>query len=219
MNAVSKPINIVLVDDHKMFLEGLSALLKMFEEINIVSTETKGENVLKMLETNAVDIVITDINMPGIDGMKLAKEIKKKFTGVKILALTTHTEGRIITAMLKMGIEGYILKDAGKEELLSAIKAISRGDTFFSEEVKSALAKSFIPGKKTRSNDSLIELSEREKEILKLIAKEYTQQQIAEKLFISSHTVVFHRRKLFHKFDVKNTAGLIMAAIEMGFLE
>jgi DNA-binding NarL/FixJ family response regulator len=213
-----QPIRIVIVDDHKMFLEGLSSLLKTFSEIKIVSTATRGEEVLKILEDNAVDIVITDINMPGIDGMKLAKEIRKNHPRIKILALSMHNQASIISAMLRNGISGYILKDAGRDELLQAIKALSAGETFFSEEIKSTVMESMIPGTKKKTEDSLIKLSERETEVLKLIAAEYTQQQIADKLFISPHTVVFHRRKLLHKFQVKNTAGLIKAAIDNGLL-
>ena len=212
-------INIIIADDHKIFLEGLSSLLNDFKHINIVGTAINGDEVLQLLEKNTVDIVITDINMPGMDGMKLAKEIKKNYSQVKILALTMHNERSIISTMLKNGISGYVLKDTGKEELLNAIQTLSAGETFFSEEVKSTLMESVISGEKTKSSTSLIELSEREKEILKLIAEEYTQQQIADKLFISPHTVIFHRRKLLYKFDVKNTAGLIKAAMDKGLLD
>ncbi|TAL60154.1 MAG: response regulator transcription factor [Bacteroidetes bacterium] len=211
-------INIVIADDHKMFLDGLSSLLNGFVHIKIMGDAANGDEVLKLLDKHTVDIVITDISMPGMDGMKLTKEIRKNYPHIKILALSMHNQGSITSTMLKNGISGYVLKDAGKEELLNAIKALSAGGTYFSEEVKSALMESMISGKKTTSGNSLIELSERETEVLKLIAEEYTQQQIADKLFISPHTVIFHRRKLLFKFDAKNTAGLIKAAMENGFL-
>ena len=219
MTTQKKTINIVIVDDHKIFLEGLTALLNNINEIKVIATATNGNEMLKLLESNVVDIVITDINMPEMDGMKLSTEIKKRHPSVKILALSMHNEGNIISKMLKNGISGYILKDTGKEELLQAIEAVWRGETFFSEEVKTTLMESMIPGKKSKNSNSLYELSEREKEILKLIAHEFTQQQIADKLFISPHTVIFHRRKLLYKFDVKNTAGLIKAAMEKGLLD
>jgi two-component system, NarL family, nitrate/nitrite response regulator NarL len=219
MTAMQRTLHIVIADDHKMFLDGLSSLLNSFENIQITGTATDGEQVLEILEKNKdVDIVITDISMPGMDGMKLTKEIRKNYPDIKILALSMHNQGSIISTMLKNGISGFVFKDAGKEELLNAIKSLSEGETYFSEEVKSAFMESMIPGQKPKPGGSRIELSERETEVLKLIAAEYTQQQIAEKLFISPHTVIFHRRKLLFKFDTKNTAGLIKAAMEKGFL-
>lgn len=219
MNLPKQTIKVIIADDHKIFLEGLSSLLKGFKEINVIATATNGEEVLTFLEKNIADIVITDINMPGMDGMKLAKEIKKKYPQVKILALTMHNESGIISNMMKNGITGYILKDTGKEELLNAIKTVASGETFYSDEVKTTLMESMMSGKKSKPTSGIPELSEREIEILKLIASEHTQEQIADKLFISPHTVIFHRRKLLAKFDVKNTAGLIKSAMDKGFLE
>ena len=219
MNPVKQIIKVIIADDHKIFLEGLSSLLKEFKEIKIVATAANGDEVLKILEKQDADIVMTDINMPEMDGFTLSKEIKKNYPDIKIIALTMHNDGGIISRMIKNGISGYVLKDTGKEELLNAIKTVSAGETFFSEEVKSTIMSSMIPGEKMKSSNSPIELSEREREVLKLIAAECTQQQIADKLFISSHTVIFHRRKLLHKFDVKNTAGLMKAAMDKGFLD
>lgn len=215
----SKKINIVIADDHKIFLEGLTALLQNDEGINVIAAVVNGQEVLDVLKAKQADVVLTDVDMPVMDGMKLTKELKKNYPEIKVLALTMHNEGRIISSLLKAGVTGYILKDSGKDELLNAIKTVSRGENYFSEEVKTNLMESMIPGKKATGSSSLIELSERETEVLKLIAKELTQIQIAEKLFISEHTVIFHKRKLFAKFDVKNTAGLIKCAAEQGFLD
>ena len=211
-------IKVIIADDHKIFLEGLTSLLKEFKEIMIIATATNGDEVLKLMEHNIVDIIITDINMPDMDGMKLCKEIKKKYPNVNVLALTMHNESGIISNMLKNGITGYILKDTGKEELFLAIKSVIKGELFLAQSVKTTLTESMNSGKKQKSN-LLPELSDREIEILKLIAAEYTQQQIADKLFISPHTVIFHRRKLLYKLDVKNTAGLIKCAMDKGLLD
>lgn len=211
-------IKVIIADDHKIFLEGLTSLLKEFKEIMIIAIATNGDEVLKLMEHNIVDIIITDINMPGMDGMKLCKEIKKKYPNVNVLALTMHNESGIISNMLKNGITGYILKDTGKEELFLAIKSVIKGELFLAQSVKTTLTESMNSGKKQKSN-LLPELSDREIEILKLIAAEYTQQQIADKLFISPHTVIFHRRKLLYKLDVKNTAGLIKCAMDKGLLD
>lgn len=211
-------IKIVIADDHRIFLEGLTALLQNFDELSIIAAVSNGQEVLDILKDNKVDIVLTDIDMPVMDGLKLTKELKKSYLGIKILALTMHNEGRIISSLIKSGVNGYVLKDTGKDELLNAIKVIFKGENYFSEEVKTNLLDSMIPGKKSVGSSSLIELSEREQEVLKLIAIELTQVEIAEKLFISEHTVIFHKRKLFAKFNVKNTAGLIKSAMEQGFL-
>lgn len=216
---LDKQIKVIIADDHKIFLEGLASLFKEFKDINVLATAANGEEVLRLMEQKRADVVITDINMPGMDGLKLTKEIKKLYPETKVLALTMHNESNMISTMLKNGITGYILKDSGKEDLLNAVKTVANGETFFSEEVKLTLMEGMMPGKKTKQTGSIPELSEREMEILKLIAAEFTQQQIADKLFISPHTVIFHRRKLLHKFDVKNTAGLIKSAMDKGLLD
>lgn len=213
-----KKINIIIADDHTIFLEGLTALLSSSEELNIIAAVSNGQEVLEVLKNKKTDVVITDIDMPIMDGMKLTKELRRAYPGVRILALTMHNEGRIISGLLKAGITGYVLKDTGKAELIKAIKIVSRNENYFSEEVKNNLVESMISGKKSAGSSSLIELSDRENEVLKLIALELTQVEIAEKLFISEHTVIFHKRKLFVKFNVKNTAGLIKSAMEQGFL-
>ncbi len=214
-----KKIEIIIADDHTIFLEGLTALLQNLDEINVVAFVSNGQEVLDVLKVKHADVVLTDIDMPIMDGMKLTKELKRNYPAVKVLALTMHNDGRIISSLLKAGVAGYILKDTRKQELLDAITAVWRGENYFSDEVKTKLAESMIPGKKAPSIGFLIELSEREREVLKLISCGLTQTQIAEKLFISEHTVIFHKRKLFVKFNVKNAAGLIKSGMNHGFLE
>ncbi|MFI5203336.1 MAG: response regulator [Flavobacteriales bacterium] len=215
---IDKPIDIIIADDHKIFIEGLTALLHDFTELHIVATASNGKEVMEILKSNHANVVVTDINMPVMDGMKLTKELKKKYPDIKILALTMHNEGRIISGLLKAGVNGYVLKDAGKNELLEAIKTVARGENYFSEEVKNNLTDNVSVGNKEPVSFSQTELSERETAVLKLIAEGLTQLQIAEKLFISEHTVIFHKRKLFSKFEVNNTAGLIKSAMDMGFI-
>ena len=212
-------IKIIIADDHKMFLEGLASLLNNFPEIEIIATVSNGEEVLKILNTHSVNVVVTDIDMPVMDGFKLTKEIKKNYPTINILALSMHNSGKVIANLLKQGVTGYILKDTGKEELIEAIKTVARGEPFFSGEVKSTLMNSMMPGRKTSSGGIFIELTEREKEVLKLIASGLTYQQIGEKLFISENTVIFHKKSLYEKLGVKNTAGLITGAIEKGLLD
>lgn len=215
---IPKTIKLIIADDHKMFLDGLSAILSQIDDIKIIAIANNGEEVLNAFKHEIPNVLVTDINMPKMDGLKLTKEIVKSYPTVNILALSMHHEVNIIKSMLKHGVKGYLVKDTDKDELILAIKTVANGNRFISSEIESLLneTQSSPINNKTTAFPSL---SEREIEILKYIAEELTQQEIAEKLFISEHTVIFHRRKLLVKLDVKNTAGLIKKAMEMGFLD
>ncbi|MBI2268770.1 MAG: response regulator transcription factor [Bacteroidetes bacterium] len=210
-------INIAIADDHAIFLEGLVALLNDIDEINIIGTALNGIGMLDLLKTKPVDILISDINMPGMDGLELSQQVKKLYPHIAILILTMHDEQRMITNMFRAGVKGYIFKNSGKEQFVAAIKALASGEQFLSEEVKNKMITNITSGKEQKPIIPI--LSDREKEILQLVAKEFTTQQIADQLFISHHTVISHRKKLLFKFDVQNTAGLIKRAIETGLLD
>jgi two-component system nitrate/nitrite response regulator NarL len=214
-------IRIIIADDHRMFLDGLAALLAGVENFNVVGEAGNGVEVLTLLETVETDLVIADISMPEMDGMELAKQLKTNHPEVKVLALSMHNESSIISSMMKNGISGYVLKDVGKEELLQAVNTIYNGETWFSEEVKSTMMESLMKGRPADNTPSHFKpkLSERETEILQLIAQGKTQNEIAETLFISHHTVIFHRRKLLRKFDAANIAELVKEAGKRGCLD
>ena len=212
-------IKIIIADDHKMFLAGLVALLNRYDEVNIVATAENGEEVLKLLETNSVDLVLTDIDMPVMDGIKLTREINKRNPNTNILVLTMHNSGNVISGLVKQGITGYILKNSVEEELIEAIRAVAKGETYYSEEVKEALMNKVGLNKKEAATGAFPALSKRETDVLNLIAKAYSQQQIAETLFISENTVKTHKKSLFSKFDVNNTMALVTAAKERGLLD
>jgi DNA-binding NarL/FixJ family response regulator len=212
----SSKIKVAIADDHTMFLEGLVSLLEDIEEISIVGTALNGIEMLQLLKTKQVDVVISDISMPEMDGLELSRQVKQLYPDIAILILTMHDEQRIITSLLKAGVKGYLFKNSDKEQFLTAIKTLANGELFVSEEVKNKM----INNNPSISKQSFApKLSDREREILQLVAKEFTTQQIADQLFISHHTVISHRKKLLFKFDVQNTAGLIKRAIETGLLE
>lgn len=209
-------IRLLIVDDHKMFLEGLVSMLQDEELIEIVTTAINGEDALKKLNEHSVDLVISDISMPVVDGIQLSKAIRKKFPKISILILSMLNEPEVISNLINSGVHGYLLKNAEKEELLRAIHVISHGDNYFSHDIKDIYIQNQFSRPK-RSN--IIEtLSKRECDVLYLIAEEHTTKEIADKLNLSQHTIETHRRNMLSKLGVRNTAGLVKYAIQNNIL-
>ncbi len=212
-------INLVIADDHQMMIEGLMAMLKDEENIDIVGIASNGLEVLEILEQQSAHIVLLDINMPVMDGVDTCKRIKKMHPMVKVLALTMYDEGGLITSMIKSGAKGYILKNTGKSQLLEAIHALFDGSTYFPEKIKEKLLSSMMNERSHTSFTVLPKLTRREKEIIRLIVNEKTTQEIADLLFISMKTVETHRKNLMEKLSVRNIAGLVRIAVEKGLIE
>lgn len=210
-------IKIIIADDHTMFLQGIVSLLESEENITILGKAENGNEVLKIMENCIPDIILLDISMPEMDGIEVSKIVKQKYPLVKILIVSTHSNTQMIAKLIRIGIDGYLLKNAEKKELLHAIQTIQNGAVYFCKE---AAEKNDDNNSKIKSETSQItELSSREKEILVLIAQEFTGNEIAEKTNISLNTVNTHRRNLLSKLNVKNTAGLVKYAIEYGLLD
>lgn len=213
-------IKIIIVDDHQMFLEGLCALLQGEPHIKVVDVALNGKQLLDKITSLEVDIVVSDINMPEMDGIELSRQLKKKYPSIKTLILSTHNDAQMIGKCIQNDVDGYLLKNAEKQELLKALSAIVEGEKYFGQEVKNEYMKTvFSEGGVTKEKENLAPLSRREKEILIHIAMEYTTQEIADKLFISQNTVNTHRKNLMSKLNAKNTAGLVKHAFQQGFLE
>lgn len=212
-----KKINLLIADDHTMFLQGIVSLLEQESEINIVGKAVNGIEALEKIKTENPDLVILDISMPEMDGIELSKILKKDFPEVKILVVSTHSNVKIISRLIRIGVNGYLLKNAEKSELLKAIQTIASGENYFSEETEEKHLANHLKIEKQVS--VLTELSSREKEILVLIAHEYNTAEIAEKTFISLNTVNTHRRNLLSKLNAKNTAGLVKYAVENGLVD
>src|SRR4030095_9069230 len=183
-------IRIIIADDHQMFIDGVKLIIRSFENIEVVGEANNGEEVLDMLEKTSADIVILDINMPVKDGVDTAKEVRKKFPNVKLLMVTMHKQKEFIQKLVAIGVSGYILKNTGAEELYDAIRIIHEGGEYFGEEVTKEILHSM---RAHASAPEAPQFSKREHEILKLLADELTTQEIADKLFISFHTVESHR--------------------------
>lgn len=208
-------INLLLVDDHAIVTDGLKALLSDEDKYVIKGVAQNGRMAIEMLKVLKVDIVLMDIDMPEMNGIEAVKQIKKQMPDKKILMLTMHDEKAMIKMMMKIGADGYLLKNSPKAELLKALESLSNNESYFSDEVTSVLLQS----DPIKSNGKMLaELTEREIEIIKLVSEGFSNKQIGEKLFISHRTVDTHRTNLMNKIEVHNVAGIVKFAIAHGLI-
>lgn len=205
---LKRKINLFIVDDHQLVVDGLRALLDNEEQYSIVGWSNRPKEVVDRLEDLAVDVLLTDINMPDMTGVELTRNVKKKFPKIKVLALSMFGERQVIKEMIDAGISGYILKNTGKQELLAALNKLSNGQHFFGEEVTRELMKSFT------NDEEGSHLTNREIEIIRLIENEYSNKKIADLLFISERTVETHRKNIFRKTGTQSIVGLLKYAYE-----
>lgn len=212
-------IKIIIADDHQMFMDGIKLLLKARKDIEIVAEANNGAQVLEALKTNVAHLILMDVNMPEMNGEEATKQVKKLFPQTKILMLTMFSTRDYIEKLLRAGADGYILKNTGKEELSAAIDTVMAGNPFYSKEVTERIMEGLQKKKTTETNPLFIELTQREKDVLKLIVKELTSHEIADQLCISFHTVETHRKNLISKLQVKNIAGLVKFALQNGIAE
>ncbi len=212
-------IRVLIADDHKIFRDGIRALLDKEKNISVVGDVANASEVMDFLERNEADVILMDIDMGKTDGIDATFILKKKYPEVNVLALSMYGEHNYIMKMIEAGGNGYILKNAGKDELLTAISSVAAGGSYFSREVSLRLFENINKLHKAAPADSEIPLTNRETEILKLIAQEYSNAEIADKLFISIRTVDTHRRNLIEKLGAKNTAGLVKYAFKKGLIE
>lgn len=204
-------ISLMLVDDHQLLIDGIKSTIDENDGIRVVAEANNGKEALDVLKKTRVDVVLMDINMPVMDGLECTRIIIQEYPGIKVIALSQYPEKRFVKTMMKNGASGYLLKDASKSELVSAIKKVFAGEHYINERLFKGIR--FAPVK-SLENKLFPEFSDRQKEILKLICQEYSTQEIAKELNISSHTVETHRGNLLTKAGVKNVAGLVRWAME-----
>lgn len=208
----SEMMHVMIVDDHLMLIDGLKSMLRNEQYIHFAAIANSGNEALQIIRSGVeISLVITDINMPGMSGTELTKHIKCEYPEMKVLVLSMYNDPAIVAEIMESEAEGYILKNAGKDELLTAIKRIANHGTYYSHEVISELMKSLKQTKNTTEQSK--GLSQREIEILRLIVQENSTNQIAEKLFISPRTVDTHRKHILRKTNTKTLVGLIKFAI------
>jgi DNA-binding NarL/FixJ family response regulator len=202
-------ISLAVIDDHQIVIDGLKSLIDGHEKFTVAIENTDPHQLLEQLQTTHIDILLTDVMMPVMNGAELAKEVCKNYPGIKILALSMSGQGDIVNQMIdEANIAGYALKNIGRKELISALEKIAGGGIYFSDEVLAEMTRaSEMQKEKTATN-----LSAREIEIIKLIEKEYSNKLIADTLFLSERTVETHRKNIFRKTKASGVIGLIKYA-------
>lgn len=216
-----KNIKILIVDDHEVVRDGLKNILLSLNNVAIVGEAANGEDSISMYDSLKPDLVIMDISMPGMNGIEATRIIKENDPNAKILILTMHDNQEYLNQIIRSGAKGFVLKNTDKEELLDAVKTVSSGENFFSKDISKLIIENYIrSAKETDKNEGYKEvpLTKREIEILKYIAEGNSNQEIANKLYISYNTVDTHRKNIMHKLSIKNTAGLVRYAIEKGLI-
>jgi len=207
----NKKITLAIVDDHQIVIDGLKSLLHGHDQFEVLIECTQPMDMISLLEKRSVDILLTDVMMPGLNGAELSKLVHQKFPAIKILALSMSGQGDLVNQMIDdADISGYVLKNIGKQELIKALEKISAGGIYFSEEVLHEMTRAT----EMKKENAEVHLTAREVEIIQLIEKELSNKQIAEKLFLSERTVETHRKNIFRKTNTASVIGLVKYAYE-----
>lgn len=207
-------IKLIIADDHKLFREGLTELLRKYSDIKIIKSVADGFEFMQMAKSQLdADIVLLDITMPNMDGFQVLKELKAIASPIKPIVISMYNDGNYIAKCAKMGAYGYLLKNTDEAELLLAIRTANKGKKYFNAEISERMI-NFIATQSISENV----LSNKETEVLGLISKGLTTNEIATKLFVSSRTIETHRANILKKLEVKNSAELIKRAGEMNLL-
>jgi len=210
-------ITVAITDDHVMVVEGLKTMLNRVEDIQIVSSYHSVNDTIDGLRDIVPQVLLLDINLPDGNGIHLCKQLKDNYIDLKIIALSNYEDISFIKQIIKNGANGYLLKNTNKLELIDAIKAVKNNQLFLPEKLQRLLLNDSL-GKPNNSSFFIPTLTRREKEVLTLIVKEHTTEEIAETLFVSAKTVEAHRSNLIQKLGVKNVAGLVRVALEKGLI-
>lgn len=211
-------IRVVLVDDHQMVREGIRSMLAASEGIEVVGEGTNGAEAAELAEKLMPDVMILDVTMPGVNGIEAMKEIRKKSPETEVLALSMHSADQVVSDMLRAGAAGYLVKTGSVKELAKAIRVVMTGQTFLSEEVADLVPPELVRREKS-DEEERGELTAREREVLKLVAEGRSSKEIAEALYVTTKTVVFHRQSIMRKLHLRSVAELTKYAVRMGLTE
>ena len=206
---------VLLVDDHPMFSESMANLLAEIDQIELVGTALNGKVALEFLKEKEADLLITDIEMPDMDGIVLSEHIKKKYPKIKLVVLTMHHDRTTILKMIDHGAEAYLSKDMGKEAIKEALEKVMEGERHFPESIQKTLFEQKAPEK---SYAEQVRFTPQEMKVLRLLRKGLSSREIADQLILSPYTIRSHRQNMMSKAQVKNTAALINYAIENGLI-
>jgi DNA-binding NarL/FixJ family response regulator len=205
-------IKLTIIDDHPLLIKGLQSMFSHHPDMEIIGVYQDGAGLLKGLMEQQPDVLLLDIQMHGQMGDELAPILRKQYPEIMVLALTNLEHRYYIKSMIQHGVKGYVLKSSDEQVLLEAIRTVAKGETYFDPTIRSQVIKA------QRSTELFPSLTRREKEILRLIASNYSSQDIADNLCLSKRTVENHRTHLLQKLEVKNSASLIRKAMELGLI-
>lgn len=210
---------VVIVEDHKILRQGLRSLLSMSEHLDVVGEAGDGMSAIRIINESDPDLVLLDINMPKMDGIAVIKEIKQRSPETKVLALTMHRKEDYVLEVFNSGGDGYCLKSSGHEDLMMAIQAVLTGKRYISPEISGLVLEGYLESRKTIKKKSSFEtLTQREKEVLKLVGEGYQNKEIADYLCISAKTVEKHRANIMQKLNLHTASALTAYAIEKGLV-
>lgn len=213
-------IRVLIADDHALVREGIAAFLRLCEDIEVVGEASDGIEVIERAHKIKPDIILMDISMPKLGGLEATVELKKADPGIKIIVLTQYGDREYISRFLKAGISGYILKKAVGSDLINAIRAVNRGEFYLFSSIASEVVDGYL-GKNTQTGeeDSYEKLTDREKQVLKLLAEEHNHKEIANLLNISTKTVIAHQTNISEKLEIHSRTALVKFAISKGIIK
>ena len=212
-----KHISLGIIDDHFVVIDGLKSMLEKQEGFHILIATQQHKELEEFLQNSNLDVLLMDIQMPGMNGIDPCRQLLKIKPGLRIIAFSSFDDSAYVKQLFRLGAKGYLLKNSDKETIIQAVHAVMDGENFIDETIKNILLQESITGQRRSIFD--VPLTKREKEILKMIAEGLSSQEIAEKLFLSLRTIDTHRFNINQKLDVKNTAGLVKEAIRRGLIE
>lgn len=208
-----KPITVLIVDDHEIVRYGISRYLSSSKDVKIVAEASSGEECLDIFDKTKPDVCLLDISMPGKSGIETAKKIRENSDDTKILILSMHIDKQLLDGVMEAGVNGYLLKSTGKEEILNGIRAVMKGQEIYSDQISKLIKRSYLDNNDKKGPDDN-GITAREQEILQLIVEGYTSKEIADNLYISPRTVDTHRANLMEKLELRNIAELVRYSIE-----
>ncbi len=211
-------IRVLVADDHTIVRKGLCSLLEGKPDIEVVGEAEDGREAVEKVEALLPDVVLMDITMPRLNGLEATRQIKRLFPQVKIVALTMYTNEEYIQQFLQAGASGYVVKQAAPAELISAIQAVYRGDSFLSPKISKAIIDEYLKRAEPAASSEQAKLTDREREVLQLIAEGYSNRDIAQKLQISIKTAGVHRTNLMEKLGFHNVTDLVKYALRKGII-